>query len=79
MTRHLQYVEFEVKKKRDAKAPSDGAHYFRPRVRQTGGAILDPELMEFIASKASQGSAVLKAQRHAAEEQALAKKGAKNE
>ena len=38
---------------------------------------MDPELMKWIASKASQESAVLKEQRKAAEEQALAKKGKK--
>ena len=75
LARHMQYDEFENKKKRDAKAPADASHYFRPRMRQAGGAILDPELMKFIASKSLQESAVPNGQGKAAEEQALAKKG----
>jgi hypothetical protein len=78
LMRHLQYAEYEVKKKRDAKSPVDGAYYFRGRPRATGGAIIDPELLKRIANKASQDSAVLKEQRKAAEEQALAKKGKKD-
>ncbi len=76
LMRQLQFVEYEVKKKREAKAPTDGAHYFRGRFKMTGGAIIDPELLRWIASKASQDSAILKEQRKAAEEQALAKKKA---
>ncbi len=74
LMRQLQFVEYEVKKKREAKASTDGAHYFRGRFKMTGGAIIDPELLRWIASKASQDSAILKEQRKAAEEQALAKK-----
>ena len=40
LVRHLQFVEFEVKKNRDAKAPPDGSQYFRPRLRQTWGSYI---------------------------------------
>ena len=37
LLRNLQYVEWEIKKKREAKAPVDSAQYFRARPRATGG------------------------------------------
>lgn len=74
VVRVLQYHECEVKKKKEAKAPPDGGHYFRSRPRTTGGAIVDPELLRWIATKAGQDSAILKETRKAAEEAAAAKK-----
>ena len=41
------------------------------------GAIIDPELLKWIANRASQDSAILKEQRKAAEEAVLARKGKK--
>ena len=77
LMRELQYLEYEVKKKREAKLSMDNSRYFRGRMKTTGGAIIDPDLLKWIASKAAQDSAILKEQRKAAEEFALAKKGKK--
>ncbi len=77
LLRTLQYIEFEVRKKREAKLQVDNSYYFRSRPRNVGGAIIDPALLEYIAKRASQDSAVLKEQRKAAEEAALARKGGK--
>ena len=73
--RQLQYVEYEVKKKREAKATPDGSHDFRLRTKVTGGAIIDPALLKWISERAARDSAILKEQRKATEEQALARKG----
>ncbi len=74
LMRSVQHIEYEVKKKREAKAPPDGGHYFRARVKQTGGAVIDPALLKWISECASRDSAILKEQRKAAEEFALARK-----
>ena len=74
LSRHFQFLEFEVKKKMDAKKPShDNSEYYLGRPRRTGGALVSPELMKWVAEKASKDSAVLKEQRKAAEERALAR------
>ncbi len=78
LVRVLQYHEYEVRKKRDAKAPPDGSHYFRSRGKATGGCVLDPELLKWIAAKAGQDSAILKETRKAAEEATLSRKGKKD-
>ncbi len=74
LLRHKQYIEYEVKKRREAKKPADGAFYFRARSKATGGAVIDPALLKWIAETAARDSAILKEQRKAAEEQALARK-----
>ena len=78
--RHCQYQEFEVRKRTEAKKATDtSSSYFLGRTRQTGGALVDPELQKWVAERASRDSAVLKEQRKAAEERALQaeKKGKK--
>ena len=47
-------------------------------MKYTGGAILDPKLLSWIASQASQDSAILKEQRKVAEEMAAARKAKKD-
>jgi hypothetical protein len=79
LMRELQYLEYEVKKKRESKMNMDGSRYFRGRMKTTGGAIIDPELLKWIAKNAGQDSAILKEQRKAAEEFALAKKDGKKD
>ncbi len=79
LMRELQYIEFEVKKKREAKAPPDQGYYFRGRSKLTGGAILCPALLKWISERASRDSSILKEQRKAAEEFALARKSAKGD
>ena len=78
LVRVLQYHECEVRKKREAKAPPDGSRYFRSRGKATGGCVLDPELLKWIAAKAGQDSAILKETRKAAEEATLSRKGKKD-
>ena len=72
--RHCQYIEYEIRKKAEAKRAIDSSSsYFLGRTRQTGGALVSPDLLKWVAEKASRDSAVLKEQRKAAEERALAK------
>ena len=74
LARHLQYVEHEVKKKQDAKKAGDtGAEYFLARAKRSGGALIAPELIKWVADRAARDSAILKEQRKAAEERALAR------
>ena len=40
--RQMQFLEHEVKKKREAKSTPDASHFFRARPKMTGGAIIDP-------------------------------------
>ena len=77
MVRHLQFVEHEVKRRQDNKREADGSEFFLGRTKRTGGALVCPALLEWVAKKASQESAVLKEARKAAEERALARKGDK--
>lgn len=49
--RHLQFVEHEQKKKSDAKRTPDGSEYFLGRTRRTGGALINPELLRWVAEK----------------------------
>ena len=76
--RHLQFVEYEVKKKADTKKSDSNAEFFLGRSKRTGGALISPELLKWVSDKAAQESAVLKEQRKAAEERALARKKDKN-
>jgi len=71
--RHLQYVEHEVKKKVESKRAPDNSEYFLGRIRRTGGCIIDPNLLKWVAERASRDSQILKEQRKAAEERALLK------
>jgi hypothetical protein len=76
--RQLQYVEHEVKKKADARRGDYSSEaYFLGRTRRSGGALIAPELLKWVSEKAARDSAVLKEQRKAAEERALARKSAK--
>ena len=70
-------VEHEVKKKAEAKKQPDGSEYFVGRQKRTGGALVSPDLVKWVAEKASRESAILKESRKAAEERALVRKGAK--
>ena len=77
IARHLQYHEHEVKKKQDAKRSYDQSEHFLGRPKRTGGALIAPELLQWVADKASKDSAILKEQRKAAEERALLRKAPK--
>jgi hypothetical protein len=51
LMRELQYLEYEVKKKREAKMNmGSSSRYFRGRMKTTGGAIIDPDLLKWISS-----------------------------
>ena len=76
--RHLQFVEYEVKKKADAKRSDSNAEFFLGRSKRTGGALISPDLLKWVSDKAAQESAVFKEQRKAAEERSLARKKDKN-
>ena len=73
LTRYLQHIEYEAKKKVEARAGYDEAEDFLGRPRRATGGLICPELMEFVANKAAKRSAVMKEQRKAAEERALAR------
>ena len=75
--RHLQYAEHEVKKKHDARTQADGSDYFSGRGRRTGGAIISPDLLKWVAEKAARDASVAKGIRKAGEERALARAKAK--
>ena len=74
VSRHMQHVEFEVKKKVEAKKGVDSSEYYLGRSRKPGGNLLNPALQKHIAERASRDSAILKEQRKAAEERELLKK-----
>ena len=76
IARHLQYHEHEVKNEQDSNISYDQAEYFLGRPRRTGGAIIHPELLKWVAEKAQKDSAIFKEQRKAAEERALARSAA---
>ena len=63
-----------MKKKQAAMRSYDQGEYFLGRPRRTGGALVSPELLLWVADKAQKGSAILKEQRKAAEERALLRK-----
>ena len=69
----MQHVEYEIRKRVEAKTPYDSSTYWMGKPRRTGGAIQSPDLAKFIASKASQESAIMKEQRKAEEERTLAR------
>ena len=58
--------------KADARKESDGSEFFVGRQKRTGGALISPELVKWVAEKAARESAILKESQKAAKEQALA-------
>lgn len=77
--RNLQFVEYEVRKKMEAKQGEGGgtqqqAEWFLGRPRRIGGGIIDPALLEWVASAASKKASIMKEQRKALEESALLRK-----
>ena len=74
IARHLQFHEHEVKKKQDAKRGYDQNEYFLGRPRRSGGALISPEVLEWVAGKAQKDSSILTEQRKAVEERALLRK-----
>ena len=60
-----------MKQKREASQSFDAQDYYLGRSRRTGGAIISPDLVKWVADKAARDSAILKEQRKAAEERAL--------
>ena len=78
VARHLQFVEYEAKKKADSKRSGSNGEFFLGRSKRTGGALISPDLLKWVSGKAAQESAVPKEQRKAAEERALARKKDKN-
>jgi hypothetical protein len=79
LCRHMQLIEFETKKKNDARKGADSSEYYLGRSRRTGGNLLSPELQKHIADKASRDTSILKEQRKAAEERALTRKTTKGD
>jgi hypothetical protein len=79
LSRHMQLIEFETKKKMDARKGGDSSEYYLGRSRRTGGNLLSPELQKHIADKASRDTSILKEQRKAAEERALTRKNTKGD
>jgi hypothetical protein len=74
LARALQYEEFEVRKKSELRSPYSNAEHFMGRQKRVGGCLICPDLTEWVATKSSKDSAILKEQRKADEERALAKK-----
>ena len=66
-------MEFETKKKVEAKTGVDNQEHFLGRHRRTGGALVCPALSAWVAEKAAKESAILKEQRKATEERRLLK------
>ena len=73
VARNIQYIEFEVKKKVEAKRPFDSSEYYLGRSKKTGGALQSPVLARWVAERASRDSAIMKEQRKAAEERSLSR------
>ena len=71
--RHIQYIEHEIKKRAESKKTADSSEHFLGRHRRTGGALINPELLRWVAEKAMRDSQILKEQRKAAEERSLVK------
>ncbi|CAK0819174.1 unnamed protein product, partial [Prorocentrum cordatum] len=68
LARHLQFLEHKVKKKKETIKDFDSQDYYLGRTRRTGGAIIRPELLKWVAESAARDSAILKEERKAAEE-----------
>ena len=79
LARHIQFVEHEVKKKAESRRDADGSEYFLGRTKRTGGALISPALLQWVATRASQEAAVMKETRKAAEERSLARKAGKGD
>ena len=73
LARHMQFIEQKVKKKKETALNFDSQDYYLGRTRRTGGAIMCPELLKWVAESAARDSAILKEERKAAEERALAR------
>ena len=73
VVRQMQFIEAELKRRSDSAKPLDGSEYYLARTRKTGGALQAPALTEYISKRAQAEGAVLKEQRKAAEERALAR------
>jgi hypothetical protein len=74
LLRHTQMIEAEVKKSAESKKEYDVSEYYLGRTRRTGGALVCPDLVKWVAERAGADSNILKEQRKAAEERRLAKK-----
>ena len=72
LVRTAQYIEYDIKRKRELKLPADNARFFRTRTRQLGGCVIDPALLTWISSSAGSEAKILAGQRQANEEAALA-------
>ncbi|CAK0895720.1 unnamed protein product, partial [Prorocentrum cordatum] len=68
LARHLQFLEHKIKKKKETIKEFDSQDYYLGRTRRTGGAIISPELLKWVAESAARDSAILKEERKAAEE-----------
>ena len=75
--RNLQHVEHEVKKRSD-KAGAEMSDWFLGRARRSGGAIVSPELTEWVAKKAERRAAILKEERKLNVEQEELRKNKKD-
>ncbi|CAK0852610.1 unnamed protein product, partial [Prorocentrum cordatum] len=73
LARHMQFIERKIKKKKETVRDFASQDYYLSRTRRTGGAIVSPELLKWAAESAARDSAILKEERKAAEERALAR------
>ncbi|CAK0897361.1 unnamed protein product, partial [Prorocentrum cordatum] len=60
LARHLHFLEHKVKKKKETIKDFDSQDYYLGRTRRTGGAIISPELLKWVAESAARDSAILK-------------------
>ncbi|CAK0875001.1 unnamed protein product, partial [Prorocentrum cordatum] len=63
LARHLHFLEHKVKKKKETIKDFDSQDYYLGRTRRTGGAIISPELLKWVAESAARDSAILPLER----------------
>jgi hypothetical protein len=75
--RRLQQIEHDQRRKTEAKKGHNHNEFYLGRSNRAGNNLMSPELQKFVASKASSEASILKEQRKAEEERALARKSDK--
>jgi hypothetical protein len=75
--RRIQQIEYDQKRKYEAKRGSSHSEYYLGRAVRSGNNLMSPELQKWVATKAAAEAQILKEQRKADEERGLARKNEK--
>ncbi|CAK0839425.1 unnamed protein product, partial [Prorocentrum cordatum] len=67
LARHMQFIEHKIEKEKETVKDFDPRDYYLGRTRRTGGAIVSPELLKWVAESAARDLDILEEERKAAE------------